>query len=394
MKENQLLKTKQVLFPLLIFVMLIAAGFCFVSPAAAQNGTDEGTEVVEDTTSNEACLSCHKDATNPWELPNGDLLPLQVDPDVFANSSHGRSDVVCIDCHVDYDGYPHPELDVLSAKDYEFKYLATCAECHEDQATATQDSIHGKLFAAGYENAPTCMDCHNPHTQVFVSEVSRASFTQVCAQCHSGIYEEYANSVHGESLLIEGNQDVPGCAECHGVHYIDDPRTAEFRNSSVYMCSDCHTDEAIMGKYGLSTDVLDTYVADFHGTTVTIFDKTEPGQVTNKAVCYDCHGVHEILSVNDPEKGLSVKENMLVSCQKCHPDATENFSDSWLSHYRPDKEKFPIVYYVDLFYKFLLPTVLGGMAIFVLSDVYRRVRMLFKKPAVKAAADEKEANDE
>ena len=52
-------------------------------------------------------------------------------------------------------------------------------------------------------------------------------------------------------------------------------------------------------------------MADFHGSTVTLFQRRHPDQVTNKPVCYDCHGVHDIASKNDPKKGLQVKENLL-----------------------------------------------------------------------------------
>ncbi len=375
MKENKFLNVRFLPLLLLVMVVLVAASFWFVSPVAAQDGTG-------DEPSNAACLSCHAEATTPMELANGDLLSIQIDIENFGESVHGRNEVSCVTCHTDISGFPHPENEASTIHEYKVGYLDTCAECHEEQVSQTQDSIHGMLLASGNTNAPTCMDCHNPHTQPFVDEVSKATFTQVCAQCHSGIYEQYSNTVHGAALINEGNQDVPGCVDCHGVHAIADPTTAEFRNSSVYMCANCHTDESIMGKYGISTQVLDTYVADFHGTTVTIFEETEPGQLTNKAVCYDCHGIHDILSVSDPNKGLAVKENMLIACQKCHPDATTNFPDSWLSHYRPDREKFPLVYYVDLFYKILIPTVLGGMAVFVLSDIYRRIRGKVQKPAV------------
>ena len=49
-----------------------------------------------------------------------------------------------------------------------------------------------------------------------------------------------------------------------------------------------------MNKYEISTEVFDTYVADFHGTTVILFEHQDPNVETNKAVCYDCHGVHNI----------------------------------------------------------------------------------------------------
>lgn len=130
-----------------------------------------------------------------------------------------------------------------------------------------------------------------------------------------------------------------------------------------------------MAKYGLSTEVLNTYVADFHGTTVTLFEKVSASQPSNKAVCTDCHGIHDITRVDDPQTGIALKQNLLLKCQRCHPDAnTETFTDAWLGHYIPDPQKYPLVYYVNLFYKIFIPAVLGGMAIFVASDIYRTLR--------------------
>jgi hypothetical protein len=117
---------------------------------------------------------------------------------------------------------------------------------------------------------------------------------------------------------------------------------------------------------------MDTYVSDFHGTTVTIFDKTAPDQETNTPVCVDCHGVHDIARTDDPVKGIQIQSNLLKTCQKCHPDAGENFSASWLSHYIPSPTKAPLVYYVSLFYNILIPTVIGGMVIYIITDVIRR----------------------
>jgi hypothetical protein len=127
-----------------------------------------------------------------------------------------------------------------------------------------------------------------------------------------------------------------------------------------------------MNEYGISTDVFETYVDDFHGTTVVLFEEDYHDEDTNKAVCIDCHGVHGIRRANDPESSV-FRENLLVTCQKCHPDATTNFPTSWLGHYRPDPNVFPVVYFVNLFYSILVPTVLGGMAVFVATDAARRI---------------------
>ena len=70
---------------------------------------------------------------------------------------------------------------------------------------------------------------------------------------------------------------------------------------------------------------------------------------------------------------------MLKTCQRCHPDATANFPDSWLSHYQPDLESAPLVYAVNLFYYILIPAVIGGMIIFNLADARRRLARRGKK---------------
>jgi len=213
-----------------------------------------------------------------------------------------------------------------------------------------------------------------------------------CSKCHNAIFIKYKDSVHGSALIGEGNPDVPTCIDCHGVHNIENPTTAAFRLRSPEICAKCHTDEGKMAKYGLSTQVLNTYVADFHGTTVTLFEKMTPDAETNKPVCYDCHGIHDIQRVDDPAKGLEVRENLLGRCQRCHPDATANFSTAWMSHYIPSPEKNPIVYYVNLFYKFFIPTVLGGMAILVALDLNKslsgRMRKSLRKEIPKEGAEE------
>jgi hypothetical protein len=76
---------------------------------------------------------------------------------------------------------------------------------------------------------------------------------------------------------------------------MEDPTTVEFRLNSPNLCGGCHADRALMAKYDISTDVFETYVADFHGTTVTLFEKQSPDAATNKAVCFDCPGNPDVL---------------------------------------------------------------------------------------------------
>lgn len=364
-------RTRSLGLALIAAAFVLAGLVVFVMPVHAQNRQPE----------NEDCLVCHDQPSSLHSLPSGELLDVEIDPEAYAASSHGMENILCVECHTDItDDYPHPENpDVQDRRDYVLMYAQTCQECHEDQYEEVADSLHTRVLEAGNKNAPVCSDCHDPHTQPrltgedgLILPDRAALAARTCAQCHNAIFEQYENSVHGEGVLVEGNPDTPTCTYCHGVHETINPNTAQFRLQSPDLCAGCHTNEDMMAKYGLSTQVLDTYVSDFHGTTVTLFQSQHPDQPTNKAVCYDCHGVHDIVSVNDPERGIAIKQNMLLACQRCHPDASENFPASWMSHYIATPERNPLVYYVDLFYRIFVPTVLGGMAVFVITDIARK----------------------
>jgi hypothetical protein len=140
-----------------------------------------------------------------------------------------------------------------------------------------------------------------------------------------------------------------------------------------------------MARYGLSTAVLRTYVADFHGSTVTLFQKTRPDQQTNKPVCFDCHGIHDIPHTKDPKKGIHVKANLMRTCQQCHPTATANFPDAWMSHFIPDRERTPLVFWVGWLYRILIPGTVAGMLLFVGADFVRR--RIDRRPPAQAEAE-------
>ncbi len=71
------------------------------------------------------------------------------------------------------------------------------------------------------------------------------------------------------------------------------------------------------------------------------------------AKCSDCHGAHKILNVNNPESQVS-KENIMITCQKCHPDANERFT-GFLTHATHDnRDEYPALYYAFWGMTFLL----------------------------------------
>jgi hypothetical protein len=366
----------------ILAVLLVARNGSASSRSQASQPTPQGMTLddVNSTTpivSNQVCLGCHSQPGFSMTLRNGDVLDLTVDPEIYAASIHGQDGYACVQCHTNLGNYPHPPFAATDLRDVTLQLTNVCDRCHSGEYNLTLDSVHAAAQAAGKREAAVCTDCHgshdvqqwtNPQTQVILPS-ARLSIPTTCSKCHNAIYQKYRTSVHGAALTEEGNTDVPTCIDCHGVHNIGNPTTTAFRLKSPELCATCHTNPAIMDKYGISTDVLNTYVADFHGTTVTLFEKQSPDSPTNKPVCYDCHGIHDISRVDDPQTGIQMQQNLLVRCKVCHPDATSNFPSAWMSHYIPSPQHYSLVYYVNLFYKIFIPLVLGGMVALVGMDV-------------------------
>jgi hypothetical protein len=386
----------------LIGVILVVCLMFGAAPGAAAPGAQEATPNPNLSISDDYCLTCHGQPGQSYPLEDGSSLDLYVNPDEHANSIHGQEGYACVQCHTNVGEYPHPPFSAADRRDVTLQLNVVCDGCHTSEHTKTADSVHAQAQAMGNRDAAVCTDCHTAHAvQAWVDKSTgetlpsmRPVIPQTCAKCHSEIYQKYETSVHGSALTNENNPDVPTCIDCHGVHNIQNPTTSAFRLASPDICAKCHTDPKRMSKYGISTKVMDTYVADFHGTTVEIFEQEDPNGQTNKPVCYDCHGIHDIKRVDDPVKGLQVKENLLVTCQKCHPDAQANFPSAWLSHYIPSPDHYPIVYYVNLFYLLLIPIVLGGMSILVVMDFSRATINRRQKKRLVESADLKVASTE
>ena len=322
---------------------------------------------------NDYCLACHSQPDLSLTLASGEQLDLTVDKDDFNHSVHGTDNawqpLNCVDCHQNY-LYPHEEVTAVTLRDYALQKYQVCADCHDQNYNHTLDSVHGQALIEGNLDAAMCTDCHSPHDMPSPAD-PRSRIPATCEKCHSEAYEEYGRSVHGQALLNEDNPDVPSCTDCHGVHDIVDPNTTAARADSPLMCAQCHADPEMMARYDISLDVFVSYVSDFHGTTATLFDhENNPDAQLNVALCVDCHGNHAIMRTDDPTAGI--QDNLLETCQECHPTATANFPASWASHHQPSLEHNPLTFLVLTFYQIFIPLVLGPLTFLVLTDAYRR----------------------
>jgi len=315
------------------------------------------------------CELCHAKPGFQKVLPDKHVVSLYVPPDSLANSVHRRRE--CGDCHRDVTEIPHKVN----------PQRVDCTTCHyignlvgaPEMALYEQyrESVHGRAARAGNANAPRCQDCHGAHdvrvpTQEG-SSLSKRNLAHSCGRCHVTVYAKFAMSVHGK-LLEQGDQTVPTCTDCHGEHTIEspeEPSSSVFAASIPNTCSKCHAAEAIVAKYGVSAEQVDTYNESFHGIATTFGSQ-------KAANCASCHGAHEILPPNDPDSWI-YPTNIPKTCGKCHPEANANWAKGKI-HVDASKKDAGIIYYVANFFKWLTLLTLTGLAINIALDLYRRVR--------------------
>lgn len=319
----------------------------------------------------EYCLSCHNNPDLSIDLPDGENLSLYISPEMLQNSVHSQAGIECQACHTDIQTYPHPEISYQSSRALSRAFYLACQKCHSSNYEKTLDSIHAEVAESGNLDAPVCTDCHGAH-DVSSPNQPRSLVSTTCGDCHTQIHEQFLSSVHGKALVDENNPDVPVCTDCHGVHNIQDARTAEFHVESPDLCARCHADQALMDKYGLSADVYDIYSLSWHGIDAQVYKARWPAVSHESAVCTDCHGNHAILNAEDPSSSVN-PANLLTTCQKCHPDAGPNWTGAWTGHYPISQERTPYLFYVQQFYSSFASTALWGSLVYVLLKIVRAI---------------------
>jgi hypothetical protein len=390
-----------------IGIALLMLGLTFVTlgvmPAKADDFSQTGPQptpgappIPLGAEPNANCLMCHSDPDFKGSFQDGEMVSLYVSDGEYRQSVHGAAGLECVACHTAISRYPHHEEEQVSCLDchgedggkadtfvtlrvqlpYENHRAMTleineaCRTCHEQEFEVADDSAHMQVLESGNTEAPVCVDCHSDHNITPPAE-PRSRISQTCATCHQSVYSSYRSSVHGAALENEANLDVPSCINCHGVHSVRGPRDPSFRNDSIIICGGCHNDRSLMDKYAVSTDVFNTYLDDFHGRTVELFREQQGGIASNKAVCFDCHGIHSIRRPDDPLSSV-YPDNLQHTCQQCHSSATKLFPTAWLGHVRPTWEQTPVLYVVNLAYQVLIPFTLGGFVFYIGLDAHKR----------------------
>ncbi|MEW6411359.1 MAG: cytochrome c3 family protein [Candidatus Zixiibacteriota bacterium] len=333
---------------------------------------------------------------------------------VNPNIKHvGTADILCGKCHLEAaEGYarsPHVKGREVSLEDIPtcitchggHEILATdnpesvtnhrnsvkiCIKCHEDESLrakfdilpepqmikAYENSVHGRaLMVEGNMDAPACVDCHGSHSFMPSddpeSPVFKTHISGTCGACHAEIAGEYNSSVHG-AALAEGILESPTCTDCHGEHDIKahlDPDSRVYTTNVPKTCSDCHTSEKVVGKFGLKPDRIATFNESYHGVAIEL-------GATNFANCASCHGVHNIYPQSDP-RSLINAANIEQTCGRCHDDLPADFAKGTVHTSASDKSSGG-KFYVRKFYIWFISILILGFIIYRILEYKRRVK--------------------
>ncbi len=337
-----------------------------------------------------AALGCGGPSTPETDAESAAPTAPKKDAEFYVNAvaRSVHKGVDCAKCHVSEDGAKGPAAS------------HSCDGCHEKEARAHKESVHGKSLGRGEKGAAHCWECHGSHNVAKVddprSSVYKLNLPYTCAVCHENrklakqhnirqpvAGRQFMESSHGRALLDDGLIVAPSCTNCHGkgheIHDSKDPRSPIFHanipdtcgkchvgvektfqksihfkllkegNAKGPVCSDCHSAHQIDAQQSAMKLISDERCGKCHADRLRRYRETYHGRAsalgqTKVAACYDCHGHHDILPASDPASTLA-PGNILETCRKCHKDANANFAAYQAHGDHSDKKHYPILYW-------------------------------------------------
>ncbi len=181
----------------------------------------------------QTCGTCHQSSVDTFELSiHGNL-----------REAGATKPASCADCHGSHGILP--VADINSTLSRTATASATCAECHAPEAADYLSSSHGAALAAGNEKAPNCTDCHTAVSHLTAPLSLRDFNMQIvatCSECHSDQAPSFRETFHGQASAFDF-KPAATCADCHTAHRnlpASNPMSSVHKDNLIQTCASCH----------------------------------------------------------------------------------------------------------------------------------------------------------
>lgn len=229
----------------------------------------------------------------PWEKAI-------VDIEAFGATTHGKQ--ACTDCH---GGVSSEDKDtahtglIASPSAMPDKY---CAECHADQTTAYENSLHATQ--EGYWtaiNARSAPEDHSTMEGMFNNHCATCHTT--CGECHVTQPENVGGGLFSGHVFEKTPPMTRSCTACHGSRVGN-----EYLGKNEGIAGDVHFREGRMNCVKCHEG------ADLHGEGLTDMQANRYAG-TETPACVDCHPT---AAPGGDENPMHQAHGETLSCQVCH----------------------------------------------------------------------------
>lgn len=306
------------------------------------------------------CVLCHKHRGLSRIDENGTFRLFYINQELFESGPHRRNK--CKDCHTDIDRIPHKPAKKVDCTQqcHVVEPSGQARFSHKVIAETLAKSVHSKIdengeFKLHKEDYPDCKSCHDQPLyrpfSIFKGEkrpgVSKRSVSR-CKTCHrtgdfaEDFYEHVTTRLHKSRFPME----------------------------TVEVCAKCHQDEEFRKRHELD-DVITTYKETFHGKLLTLGSERTPD-------CIDCHVVagenSHLIEAKDTATSAVNKNNLSSTCRssECHEKAGPMLA-GFQTHVTYDREKYPLQFYMLMFFKALMAMVLYFFLTLIFLELMRRL---------------------
>lgn len=204
-----------------------------------------------------------------------------------------------------------------------------CLACHQDPDFRRGDGrtvfVDPQKFGESIHAGLGCVDCHADLATLTEYPHAEKLKKVDCSTCHADGVAQYQKSIHGQARAGDVNSLAAACVDCHGMHDIRptaDPASRTYHLNLADTCGHCHGNPDVIKRGHIAIgDVMSLYQDSIHGRAVS------RSGLTVAPNCSDCHGVHDIQRLSNPESKVH-RPNVPATCGRCHEGMKHQFDGS------------------------------------------------------------------